>query len=84
MYAENPPKKYEDIYPINFDTSDREGLWNALKGIVDFWISHDVRIFRVDNPHTKSFAFWEWLIDEVQAERTRHHLFVRGLSPGPR
>jgi starch synthase (maltosyl-transferring) len=69
MYAENPPKKYEDIYPINFDTPDREGLWNELKGVVDFWISHGITIFRVDNPHTKSFAFWEWLIDEVQTAR---------------
>jgi starch synthase (maltosyl-transferring) len=69
MHAENPPKKYEDIYPINFDTPDREGLWNELKGVVDFWISHGITIFRVDNPHTKSFAFWEWLIDAVQAER---------------
>ncbi|MEA2485099.1 MAG: hypothetical protein QOD46_210 [Actinomycetota bacterium] len=69
MHAENPPKKYEDIYPINFDTSDRAGLWQELKGVVEFWISHGVRIFRVDNPHTKSFAFWEWLIDEVQSER---------------
>ena len=68
MYAENPPKKYEDIYPINFDTSDRDGLWNELKGVIDFWIFHGVKIFRVDNPHTKSFAFWEWLIDEVQAD----------------
>ncbi|MEA2510086.1 MAG: hypothetical protein QOG21_2168 [Actinomycetota bacterium] len=69
MHAENPPKKYEDIYPINFDTPDREGLWQELKGVVEFWISHGVTIFRVDNPHTKSFAFWEWLIDEVQTER---------------
>jgi starch synthase (maltosyl-transferring) len=64
-YAENPPKKYQDIYPINFDTADREGLWAELKSIVDFWIGHGVKIFRVDNPHTKSFAFWEWLIEGV-------------------
>jgi starch synthase (maltosyl-transferring) len=68
MHAENPPKKYEDIYPINFDTADRDGLWNELRGVIDFWISHRVKVFRVDNPHTKSFAFWEWLIDGVQTE----------------
>jgi starch synthase (maltosyl-transferring) len=65
-YAENPPKKYQDIYPINFDTEDKDGLWRALKDVVDFWISHGVKIFRVDNPHTKPFAFWEWLIAEVK------------------
>jgi starch synthase (maltosyl-transferring) len=62
QYAENPPKKYQDIYPFDFETSDWRGLWNELKSIVDFWIAHGVRIFRVDNPHTKAFAFWEWLI----------------------
>ncbi len=67
-YAENPPKKYQDVYPINFDTNAREGLWKELKGIVDFWIAHGVKIFRVDNPHTKPFAFWEWLIGEVQTD----------------
>ncbi len=66
-YAENPPKRYQDIYPINFDTEDREGLWNALKAIVDHWIDHGIKIFRVDNPHTKPFAFWEWLIAEVHS-----------------
>jgi len=65
-YAENPPKKYQDIYPINFDTDDREGLWRELKAVIDFWVSHGVKIFRVDNPHTKPFAFWEWLIESVQ------------------
>jgi starch synthase (maltosyl-transferring) len=70
-YAENPPKKYQDIYPINFwppSDDDRRALWDACKAIVDFWIGHGVRIFRVDNPHTKPLAFWEWLIAEVQAE----------------
>jgi starch synthase (maltosyl-transferring) len=67
-YAENPPKKYQDIYPINFDTPDREGLWAALKGVLDHWISHGVKIFRVDNPHTKSFAFWDWCIDSLKTE----------------
>ena len=68
-YAENPPKKYQDIVNPDFYCADRAGLWNALRDIVLFWIDHGVRIFRVDNPHTKPFAFWEWLIREVQ---TRH------------
>jgi starch synthase (maltosyl-transferring) len=67
-YAENPPKKYQDIYPIDFDTPDIDGLIHALKEVVDFWISHDVKVFRVDNPHTKALPFWEWLIAEVHAE----------------
>ncbi|HSD80588.1 MAG TPA: alpha-1,4-glucan--maltose-1-phosphate maltosyltransferase, partial [Solirubrobacteraceae bacterium] len=64
-YAENPPKKYQDIYPINFETEDREGLYQALLGVVRFWIGHGVRIFRVDNPHTKAQSFWEWIVVEV-------------------
>ena len=66
--AENPPKRYEDIYPLDFHTDDREGLWRELLGVVLFWIDHGVRIFRVDNPHTKPFAFWEWLISEVKRD----------------
>lgn len=65
QYAENPPKKYQDILPINFETEDWENLWKELKSIVDFWIGKGVRIFRVDNPHTKAFKFWEWLIKEI-------------------
>jgi len=65
-FAENPPKKYEDIYPLNFETIDREGLWNELKRILLFWAEKGVKIFRVDNPHTKPFNFWEWIIREVQ------------------
>ena len=68
-YAENPPKKYEDVYPVNFDTKDREGLWQALKAVVLHWIEQGVTIFRVDNPHTKPLVFWDWLIGEVQAQR---------------
>ncbi|HSS11878.1 MAG TPA: alpha-1,4-glucan--maltose-1-phosphate maltosyltransferase, partial [Acidimicrobiales bacterium] len=70
-YAENPPKKYQDIYPLNFwpdDDGDREALWWACKGILDFWIAKGVKIFRVDNPHTKPIAFWEWLIPAVQKD----------------
>src|SRR5450432_781160 len=66
-YAENPPKKYEDIYPINFWCKDREGLWKACRDAVLFWIARGVLIFRVDNPHTKPLSFWEWLIRDVQA-----------------
>jgi starch synthase (maltosyl-transferring) len=67
-YAENPPKKYQDIYPINFDTEDREGLWNGILEAVRFWIGHGVKIFRVDNPHTKPIGFWEWLIARVHRD----------------
>jgi starch synthase (maltosyl-transferring) len=66
QYAENPPKKYQDIYPFDFDGEDWRSLWMELKSIVEFWISRGIRIFRVDNPHTKPFAFWEWLIDEIK------------------
>jgi starch synthase (maltosyl-transferring) len=66
-YAENPPKKYEDIYPIDFDTDDWPALWDALLDVVRFWIAQGISIFRVDNPHTKPFPFWEWLIGEVHA-----------------
>jgi starch synthase (maltosyl-transferring) len=68
QYAENPPKKYQDVLPVNFETEDWENLWKELKSIVDFWISKGVRIFRVDNPHTKPFKFWEWMIKEVHAK----------------
>jgi starch synthase (maltosyl-transferring) len=66
-YAENPPKRYQDIYPIDFDTEDREALWNALRDVVLFWIGHGVTVFRVDNPHTKPIPFWQWLIEQVHA-----------------
>ena len=64
-YAENPPKKYQDIYPIDFDTPDIEGLKRECKAVLDHWIAHGVTIFRVDNPHTKALPFWEWLIEAV-------------------
>lgn len=67
-YAENPPKKYQDIYPLNFWCADRQGLWDACRDVLLFWIARGVKIFRVDNPHTKPFAFWEWVIAEVQRE----------------
>jgi starch synthase (maltosyl-transferring) len=65
-YAENPPKKYQDIYPINFESADWEALWIELKRIMEFWIAHGVKIFRVDNPHTKSFRFWEWALGDIK------------------
>jgi starch synthase (maltosyl-transferring) len=66
QYAENPPKKYEDIYPFDFETERWRELWNELKSIILFWIEHGVRIFRVDNPHTKPFALWESLIESIK------------------
>ena len=68
QYAENPPKKYQDIYPLDFETPAWRELWEELKSIVLFWIEQGVRVFRVDNPHTKPFPFWEWLIGEVKRE----------------
>jgi starch synthase (maltosyl-transferring) len=65
-YAENPPKKYEDIYPLNFWCKDREAMWNACRDVLLYWAGHGVRTFRVDNPHTKPFSFWEWVLREVQ------------------
>jgi starch synthase (maltosyl-transferring) len=68
QYAENPPKKYQDIYPIDFESGDWQALWDALKNVFTFWAAKGVRIFRVDNPHTKAFPFWEWCVAEVKAE----------------
>ena len=66
-YAENPPKKYQDIYNVNFDSEDWRGLWQALLDVVLGWVERGITVFRVDNPHTKPMAFWEWLIREVRA-----------------
>ena len=68
-YAENPPKKYQDIYPFDFESADWQGLWHELKGVIEFWIARGVTVFRVDNPHTKPFAFWEWALGDI---RRRH------------
>jgi starch synthase (maltosyl-transferring) len=68
QHAENPPKKYKDIIPLNFETDDWEALWEELKSVVLFWAEKGIRLFRVDNPHTKPFVFWEWLIKEVRQE----------------
>jgi starch synthase (maltosyl-transferring) len=67
-YAENPPKKYQDVYPMNFYGDDPEPVWKEMRRILEFWIGHGVRTFRVDNPHTKPLTFWEWLIREIQNE----------------
>ncbi|HJR57967.1 MAG TPA: alpha-1,4-glucan--maltose-1-phosphate maltosyltransferase [Vicinamibacterales bacterium] len=67
-YAENPPKRYQDIYPINFESTAWQELWQELKRVIEFWIGHGVKIFRVDNPHTKPFAFWEWVLGEIKRE----------------
>ncbi len=69
QYAENPPKKYQDIYPFNFESEDWRALWEELKSVFLFWVDHGVRIFRVDNPHTKPFPFWQWCIAEVKRVR---------------
>ena len=68
QYAENPPKKYQDIYPLDFDTPHWESLWNALRDVFVFWIEQGVQVFRVDNPHTKPFPFWEWVIGEIKRD----------------
>jgi starch synthase (maltosyl-transferring) len=94
QHAENPPKKYEDTYPFDFETEDWQELWEELKSIVLFWIEQGIRIFRVDNPHTKPFAFWDWLIEEVKRDhpeviflseaftrpKIMHHLAKLGFS----
>jgi starch synthase (maltosyl-transferring) len=68
QFAENPPKKYEDIVPFDFETDHWRSLWEELKEVVEFWIDQGVTIFRVDNPHTKPFSFWEYLIREIRRE----------------
>ena len=69
QFAENPPKKYQDIYPFDFETDDWRALWEALRGVFLYWIDKGVRVFRVDNPHTKPYGFWEWVIAEIKAVR---------------
>lgn len=68
QYAENPPKKYQDILPLNFESNQWKSLWEELRRVVLFWIGKGVRIFRVDNPHTKPFPFWEWLINGIKED----------------
>jgi starch synthase (maltosyl-transferring) len=83
QYAENPPKKYQDIYPLDFETPDWQALWQELHRVLLFWIARGVRIFRVDNPHTKAFAFWEWAIAETK-QRYPDVLFLAEAFTRPR
>jgi starch synthase (maltosyl-transferring) len=80
QYAENPPKKYQDIYPLDFESSGWRELWDALKGVFTFWIAKGVKIFRVDNPHTKAFPFWEWAIGELKAEHPEVILLAEAFT----
>lgn len=82
-YAENPPKKYQDIYPIDFACKEWRSLWQAALDVTLFWIEHGVRIFRVDNPHTKTFGFWEWLIEQVH-RRDPRAIFLSEAFTRPR
>jgi starch synthase (maltosyl-transferring) len=68
QYAENPPKKYQDIYPLNFESPDWRNLWDELRSVFQFWIDRGIRVFRVDNPHTKAFPFWEWCIADLRTQ----------------
>jgi starch synthase (maltosyl-transferring) len=81
--AENPPKRYEDIYPFDFESPDWSALWRALRDVVLFWIEQGVKVFRVDNPHTKPFAFWEWLISSVRT-RAPEVIFLSEAFTRPR
>jgi starch synthase (maltosyl-transferring) len=83
QYAENPPKKYQDIYPFDFESEDWSGMWEELKTVFEFWIEQGVRIFRVDNPHTKAFAFWEWCITEIK-RKTPEVLFLSEAFTRPK
>jgi starch synthase (maltosyl-transferring) len=82
-YAENPPKKYEDIVNPDFNCADRKGLWNALRDVILFWVEQGVEIFRVDNPHTKPFPFWEWLMTEVR-KRNANVIFLSEAFTRPK
>ncbi|HEY2377797.1 MAG TPA: alpha-1,4-glucan--maltose-1-phosphate maltosyltransferase [Gemmatimonadaceae bacterium] len=80
QYAENPPKKYQDIYPLNFWCEDRQNLWNACRDIFLYWIARGVKTFRVDNPHTKPLPFWEWVIAEVQRDHPDTIFFAEAFT----
>jgi starch synthase (maltosyl-transferring) len=83
QYAENPPKKYEDIVPFNFECDDWRGLWRELKSVFEFWIDQGIRVFRVDNPHTKPFAFWEWCLSGLK-RKTPDLIFLSEAFTRPR
>ena len=82
-YAENPPKKYQDIYNLNFYCDEWRALWEEMKRVILFWVGHGVHIFRVDNPHTKPVGFWAWLIREVQ-DRHPQVLFLSEAFTRPK
>jgi starch synthase (maltosyl-transferring) len=71
QYAENPPKKYQDIYPLNFECEQWESLWLELRSVFEFWMDQGIKVFRVDNPHTKSFRFWEWCLNSLREKNPR-------------
>jgi starch synthase (maltosyl-transferring) len=83
QYAENPPKKYQDIYPFDFETEDWRAMWDALAGVFEYWVDQGVRVFRVDNPHTKAFPFWEWAIARVR-EKAPDAIFLSEAFTRPR
>jgi starch synthase (maltosyl-transferring) len=80
QYAENPPKKYQDIYPFDFESDDWTGMWEELKSVFLYWVAQGVTVFRVDNPHTKAFPFWEWVITEVKREHPEVLFFAEAFT----
>ena len=80
QYAENPPKKYQDIYPFDFESDDWQGMWEELKSVFLYWIAQGVTIFRVDNPHTKAFPFWEWAIAEIKRDHPEVLFFAEAFT----
>ena len=80
QYAENPPKKYQDIYPFDFESDDWRGMWEELKSVFLYWVAQGVTVFRVDNPHTKAFPFWEWVIAEVKREHAEVLFFAEAFT----
>jgi len=80
QYAENPPKKYQDIYPFDFESDDWEGMWQELKSVFLYWVQQGVTVFRVDNPHTKAFPFWEWVIAEVKRDHPEVLFFAEAFT----
>ena len=83
-YAENPPKKYQDIVNVDFYTTDQAGLWQEILRSVLFWVDQGVKIFRVDNPHTKPVPFWEWLIREVRSQHPDVIFLAEAFTPARR
>ena len=82
-YAENPPKQYQDIYPFDFESAEWRSLWEALRDVFRFWLSHGVSVFRVDNPHTKPLRFWEWCLAEIKRDHP-HAIFLSEAFTRPR